>query len=73
MIIMGGCPEAAEVRKRSHDHYYAINPRGVGAVVEKSEKNSPCDAKYGKYRWFFGEDRPGPKRGASLIKELRAA
>jgi hypothetical protein len=74
MIIMGSGPEySLEVKRGTHDHYYATNPRTVGALVEKSKKNSPCGAKYGNYRWFLGEDRPEPKRGASITKELRTA
>jgi hypothetical protein len=62
-----------EVKEATHDQYYATNHRQVGAVVEKSMKNSPRGAKYGNYRWFLGEDRPEPKRGASITKELRTA
>ena len=44
-----------------HTIYYAINPRGVGAMVEKSSENRPCDAKCGK----SGENLGGSARGGS--------
>jgi hypothetical protein len=72
MIIMEAEPKRMELRQKTHDDYYARKPRGVGVPVEKSWKNSPCDAKYGKSGGFLGEGRPGPKRGASINKDLRA-
>ena len=42
-------------QKDVHTSYYAIDPREVGDVVEKSGKNRPCDAKCGKSERFLGE------------------
>jgi hypothetical protein len=32
----------------AHNDYYAINPRKIGGMVEKSKKKPFCDAKFGK-------------------------
>jgi hypothetical protein len=56
----------------AHNDYYAINPRRVGGMVEKSAKKPFCDAKYGKNWVFLGDGLLGPKRGTSNINDLRA-
>jgi len=61
---MGGGPEVGETRRKAHDDYYAINPRNVGAMVEKSKKKSPCDAKFGENGQFLGDRVPPPDRDA---------
>jgi hypothetical protein len=56
----------------AHHDNYAINPRSVGGMVEKSRKTRVCDAKLGKYHQFLGERLSGPKRGTPIIKDLRS-
>jgi hypothetical protein len=62
---LGGDPSA-------HDDYYAINPRSIGEMVEKSKKKPFCDAKFGKKRVFLGDRLLLPKREATVINDLRA-
>jgi hypothetical protein len=54
---MGGDPgiEGTSYEEGAPMVYYAIDPRGVGGVVEKSWENRPCDAKCGKYEVSLGE------------------
>jgi len=56
---------------RAHNDYYAINPRNVGPMVEKSEKKSPCDIKSPKNSQPLGDRLLQPDRDASAIKHLR--
>jgi len=42
-------------------------------MVEKSKKNPPGDAKYGKIRQFLGDRLFESNRDTSLINNLRAA
>jgi hypothetical protein len=54
-------------QKDVHTNYYAIDPRKVGDVVEKSGKNRPCDAKCGKSQGFLGE-RPKETVATSYVR-----
>jgi hypothetical protein len=50
MIIMGCYLGRLRSELETHENYYAIDPRGVGRMVEKLEKNPPCNAKFEKLR-----------------------
>ena len=56
----------------THDDYYAINPRRVSGMVEKSKKKPFCDAKFDKKRVFLGDRVLEPQRERSIINDLRA-
>lgn len=56
----------------AHDDYYAINPRNVSGMVEKSAKKPFCDAKFTKKRVFLGDRVLEPERETSIINDLRA-
>ena len=51
----------------AHTICYAIDPREVREVVEKSSENRPCDAKCGKYGENLG-DRP-----EEVVREILSA
>jgi hypothetical protein len=57
---------------RYHDDYYAINPRRVSGMVEKSKKKPFCDVKFDKKRVFLGDRVLEPQRERSIINDLRA-
>jgi len=58
-------------RRIAHERYYAINPRIVGEMVEKSRKIRLCDAKIRENRSILGERLPELKRDAWLDNDLR--
>jgi hypothetical protein len=58
-------------RRIAHERYYAINPRIVGEMVEKSRKIRLCGAKIRENRSILGERLPELKRDAWLDNDLR--
>ena len=54
-------------QKEVHTSYYAIDPRKVRDLVEKSGRNRPCDAKCGKSEGFLG-DRPEEAVAVSYLR-----
>jgi hypothetical protein len=72
MIIMGRLTRGLGGQAGTHDDYYAINPRRVSGMVEKSKKKPFCDAKFDKKRVFLGDRVLEPQRERSIINDLRA-
>jgi hypothetical protein len=72
MIIMGRLTRGLGSQAGTHDDCYAINPRHVSGMVEKSKKKPFCDAKFDKKRVFLGDRVLEPQRERSIINDLRA-
>src|ERR1700722_11089077 len=72
MIIMGRVTRGLGGQAGTHDDYYAINPRSVSGMVEKSKKKPFCDAKFDKKRVFLGDRVLEPQRERSIINALCA-
>ena len=72
MIIMGRLTRGLGGQAGTHDDYYAINPRGVSGMVEKSKKKPFCDVKFDKKQVFLGDRVLEPQRERSIINDLRA-
>jgi hypothetical protein len=72
MIIMGRLTRGLGGQAGTHDDYYAINPRHVSGMVEKSKKKPFCDAKYCKKGAFPGDGLMEPKRETPNGSDLRA-
>src|SRR5262245_48987746 len=72
-IIMGGGPHGGTRRSRDATLYYAMNPRGVGGVVEKSCRLSFAGQSFGEERRSRGEGSAIPHAEPLFCSSSRSA